>query len=149
MRRPAGFFTPIILCTLLLFGNCGIYTIRRPLDPPYSLSLGADSLYFYGLNTEAYALGYILWYKERQGDTYRTCAYQDPSNFPRPTVPRDSDTETVKYTIYLKELFPDDDIKSFYELNFIDPTRKFYFAVSTYGEEGEESAREEFGIWPN
>jgi len=149
MHRAVRFLTPIILSTLLLTGSCGIYTIRRPLNPPFSLSLGANSLFFYGLNTEEYALGYILWYKEKQNDTYRTCAYQDPSNFPRPTVPRASDTETVKYTIDLKELFPDDDIKSFYELNFIDPKKKYYFAVSTYGEEGEDSAREEFGIWPN
>jgi hypothetical protein len=149
MHRAVRFLTPILLCTLLLTGNCGIYTIRRPLSPPFSLSLGANSLTFYGLNTEEYALGYILWYKEKQGDTYRICAYQDPSNFPRPTLPRASDTETVKYTIDLEELFPDNDEKSFYELNFIDSKIKFFFAVSTYGEEGEESAREEFGIWPN
>jgi hypothetical protein len=149
MRRQVRSYTAILLCTLLSIGSCGIYTTRRPLNPPFALTLGTDSLAFSGFNTEPYCLGYIIWYKEAQDDYYKSCAYPTPSNFPRPTLPRTSATQVEDYAVDLNFLFPDDEVKSFDELNTNDPKRKFYFAVSAYGEEGEESERVEFGIWPN
>ena len=149
MHGKVRSYTAITLVTLLAIGSCGIYTIRRPLNPPYALTLGSDSLFFSGFNTEPYCLGYIIWYKETEDGFYRVCAYQNSSNFPYPTLPRTSSTQVQNYTVSLKVLFPDDNVKSFFELNADDPQKKYYFAVSAYGEDGEASARETFGIWPN
>jgi len=63
-----------------------------------------------------------------------------------PTIPKDENSTVNTYTINIGDLQPVDENTSFIMLK--DEERYFYFAVSSYGVNGEESEKVEFGIWP-
>jgi hypothetical protein len=145
------------MCVLAGISSCGIYTASGVLNPPYGQQTRTDSLIFYGNNTETYFSGYIIWYKEAGADNYSICVYKGELELP--TIPKlaemkagwveytDLGNDIIKYTVYIQDLKPLGSAKNFVELN--DSTgQKFYFGVSSYGSEGQESDLIEFGIWP-
>ncbi|MGQ9616717.1 MAG: hypothetical protein ACUVWJ_10015 [Spirochaetota bacterium] len=98
----------------------------------------------------------MIWYKESESDIYIPCGYK--KKIPFPTIPKGSDEEYVSqidytsdpdnprivYTVYIEDLYPQDNLtKSFYTLSR-EEGRSFYFAVSSYGINGEQSERVEF-----
>ena len=151
-RRLACIIMSILLPGILVLSTtgCGLYAIDSALLPPYNLSNTADSLTFYGddepLDDEALLLGYNLWYKEETGYFYTKCNYNDAPK--TPTIDKEAGA-TVKYTVYLSDLYPQDDDSSFYDINDDNDSKKFYFAVSAYGTGIEESGKAAFPRWPD
>ena len=150
-----------LLCVLIGTNSCGIYTASGVLNPPFGQQTRTDSLIFYGYNTESYFLGYILWYKEAGTDSYKICSYKnkfelptilnidemDPGWVEHNDLRSDPDNPRVEYKVYIQDLRPLDSPKNFVELNN-DNGQRFYFGVSSYGKDGQESDLIEFGIWP-
>ncbi len=146
---------PFILC------GCGIYTIEEALRPPFDLHMSDIKLYLSGYNTEEYFSGYVIWYKEIDDTFYYNCIYKDINAYP--TIPRlenmeagwveyydytsDVDNPRIEYVIEIENLKPISPDKTFIELK--GEGKKFYFAVSAYGENGAESGKAEFGRWPD
>jgi hypothetical protein len=130
----------------LFIHQCGIYTETAPLNPPFSLSVDAENLKFSGLNDEDYFIGYNIYYKENPEDFYKVCDNDLVENYP--TIPASSSDAVNPYTVNANEIFPQESVRSFYDLyyNFDGPV--FYFAVSAVGDEDQESERIEFGAWP-
>ena len=145
-RRLACISMSILLPGILILftTGCGIYAIDAALLPPYNLSNTIDSLTFYG-DDEALLQGYNVWYKEETGNFYIRCYYNDALN--TPTINKEIGA-TVIYTVDLNYLKPQDDGRSFYDINYID-SKKFYFAVSAYGTGIGESGKAAFPLWPN
>ncbi len=153
--------TMIELLFLLMVSNrCGIYTTLGSLEPPFDHSITANSLVFAGYNTESYFWGYVIWYKEAEDEQYTPCGYKN--KIPFPTIPKGSGLDYVRqidyssdpvnprivYTVSIQDLYPQEDpTKSFYTL-WHEENRSFYFAVSSYGINSEQSEKIEFGIWP-
>jgi hypothetical protein len=145
-RRLACISMSILLPGILILftTGCGIYAIDTALLPPHSLSYTTDSLSFYG-DDEALLQGYNVWYKGETDVFYTRCNY---NNAPKtPTIDKEPGV-TVKYTVYLSDLYPQDDDSSFYDLNR-DESKKFYFAVSAYGTGIEESGKAAYPRWPD
>jgi hypothetical protein len=145
-------------CLTLIIPGCGIYTTEPPLNPPFLKSVDSDTLKFSGYNTETYFAGYVLWYKEKREDYYRVCGYK--GELPYPTIPKNADPtyvdfvdltgETpprIEYTVDIRDLYPQDGVNSFYDLN-VDYGSSFFFAVSAQGTGDEQSERVDFGKWP-
>ncbi len=144
---------------LLIASGCGIYTTSDPLKPPFYQTISSTSLNFSGFNEESYFQGYVLWYKENEDETYLPCGYK--GSMPFPTIPRgadqnyvyqvdntaDTEDPRITYTVYIQDLYPQDEQKSFSAL-YDEEKRSFYFAVSSYGINGEESEKINFGRWP-
>ena len=151
-RRLACISRSILLpgILILLTTGCGIYAIDAALLPPYNLSNTTDSLSFYGddeaLLPSQELKGYNLWYKEDAGDFYKRCNYNDAPK--TPTIDKEIGA-TVIYTVYLQDLYPQDDNRSFSEINGDDNLKKCYFAVSAYGTGIEESGKAAFPRWPD
>jgi len=145
-RRLACISMSILLPGILVLftTGCGIYAIDAALMPPHSLSYTTDSLTFYG-DDEALLQGYNLWYKDETGYYYTRCYYYD--ELKTPTIDKEIGA-TVKYTVDLDFLSPQDDGRSFYEINYND-SKKFYFAVSACGTGIEESGKAAFLRWPD
>lgn len=139
-------FMSLIIILILITGlsACGIYETTGALNPPFGQQITETTLQFSGDNEEDYFAGYVLWYKEEQNDLYTVCVYQGRADIP--TIPRDETSSTNTYSISIKDLQPVDENVSFIELK--DEGRYFYFAVSSYGINGEESEKVEFGKWP-
>jgi len=157
---------PFFIIIIIFLGNCGIYTIEGVLEPPFGLSKSFTSLKFSGYNTEEYFWGYVIWYKKKADDIYTVCGYRE--KFPFPTIPKidimrsnssygeewvkyndytdDLLNPRIEYEVFLEDLRPWDSNKNFVELN--NKGIKYYFAVSSYGINGEESEKVEFGRWP-
>ena len=149
------------LCALTVISSCGIYTVTGVLNPPFGKQTSTDSLIFHGYNTEDYFSGYIIWYKEAVTDSYYICLYKGEVELPTILNIDDmpagwveytdlrSDTENprIEYTVYIQDLKPLDSSNNFVEL-YDSNGQKFYFGVSSYGTEGQESEMIEFGIWP-
>jgi hypothetical protein len=149
MKRRAYHFSlsvaPLIL-SLILFKNCGIYTTTAPLDPPFSQSVDSTFLMFSGNNDEAYFVGYNIYYKESPNDFYKVCDNTTTNQFP--TVPAAPSSDTVEYSIDTNNLRPQGESRSFYDLYYNFDGDAFFFAVSSVGDEDQESERIEFGAWP-
>ncbi len=146
----------LLLTSLLVFTNCGIYTTTESLNPPFGQTMNMETLQFSGYNVEAYFTGYTLYYKIEPGDYYQVCDYdKDGSSGPLepetlyPTIeiliPVDL---VILYPVSLRDLYPQDGSESFYELYEKDVSSRFYFAVSAVGDDYQESERVEFGKWP-
>jgi hypothetical protein len=155
------------LCGLSGINSCGIYTASGILNPPFGQQTRPDSLIFHGYNTESFFSGYIIWYKEAGADNYSICVYKGKLELP--TIPKveymeahpvkygdwveyndlrsDPDNPRVEFTVYIQDLRPLGSSKNFVELND-SSGQKYYFGVSSYGTEGQESEMIEFGIWP-
>jgi len=132
--------------------TCGIYTLEGTLNAPYSISIDTSSISFYGDNNESYFIGYNIWYKEAENAYYLLAYYiKNGEKNIKPTIKKDiaNYNGSSPNVISLSDLYPQDSDDSFYEINNNDPNKKFYFAVSAYGEDGEESEKIEFPIWPN
>lgn len=124
---------------LLEINSCGIYTAQRALNPPFSQQTTDIDLTFSGYNVEPNFSGYVLWYKEIDVNEYFfVCGYN--GKYDKPTIPLVPPVETTK-TIKLEDL-SHQITGNFKEL--IDNGREFKFAVSSYGINGEESAKVEF-----
>jgi len=149
------------LLIVVFTSGCGIYTTTGSLNPPFSQSKDSTTLYFSGYNRETYFSGYVLWYREEGTISYSVCGYKNQIDV-FPTIPEDSDSTWVSfddrtndsdnprivYEVQVSDLYAQEDLtKSFYEI-YEDEGRQFYFAVSAYGINGEESEKIEFGIWP-
>ena len=117
--------------------------------------MGTNSITFTGNDTT----GYMLWYKEVGAHTYSLCIHKDRTKIP--TIPEDlavaglpldwverdsSNAPIIEYTVYTADLKPFGSTKTFDELK--DLGYHYYFAVSSYGDNGEESIKVEFDIWP-
>jgi len=150
---------------LLEINSCGIYTAQMALNPPFNQHKTVIDLTFSGYNTEGYFSGYILWYKKAGvDDNYYVCVYKESTSIPTITqkVIDDWDTDWVAmndyrsdtenprivFNVNIKDLKPLDSNKNFVDLNKEDGDY-FYFAVSSYGDDGEESEKIEFGKWPS
>ncbi len=152
MKNKIVYSGLLIFALSMLFSNgCGIYTTENVLNPPYSISITEDYLSFYGDNQEDSFIGYNIWYKENSSDTYKLCYYKYNSNtYIKPTLPKDmvdfnGDSANI---VYFSDLFPQESDKSFLYLSTYE-SKKYYFAISSYGINGEESEKVEFGLWPN
>ncbi len=147
------------LCALTVISSCGIYTTSGVLNPPYGQQIGSNSLTFSGNNPEVDFSGYMLWYKEAESDVYKMCIYKERTEIP--TIPKDlaaaglppdwvktdnTNAPVIEYTVFTNVLKPLGTTKSFDELN--DSGNQYHFAVSSYGTDGVESEKTEFGIWP-
>ena len=145
LKRLACVSMSILLPGILIFfaSGCGIYEIDTALMAPYNLSNTTDTLTFYG-DDEPLLDGYNLWYKEESGTFYLRCYYYEMLN--TPTIDKELG-EAVQYTVDLKNLYPQDDDRSFYDINF-EEGKKFYFAVSAYGIGIAESGKAAFLRWP-
>jgi len=132
------------LIMLAGIAGCGIYETTGALNPPFGLHITETTLQFTGDNSEDYFAGYVLWYKEDVSEAYTVCVYRAEADIP--TIPKDKTSTVNTYTIDIGELQPIDESASFIELR--DEGRFFYFAVSSYGVDGEESEKVEFGRWP-
>jgi hypothetical protein len=162
LKRAIFIFLAIfeLLFLLISFNGCGIYTTLGSLNPPFDHSRGVNSLIFSGYNPEPYFWGYVIWYKESEDRPYTPCGYKNKIAFP--TIPKnagpdyvsqtdytmDPDNPRIVYTVSIQDLYPQENLtKSFYTL-WGEEQKRFYFAVSSYGINGEESEKVEFGIWP-
>ncbi|HUT65275.1 MAG TPA: hypothetical protein VMZ05_03895 [Spirochaetota bacterium] len=147
IRRLACISMSILLPGILILftTGCGIYAIDAALMAPYNLTNTTDSLSFYG-DDEALLQGYNVWYKEETGYFYKRCYYYNELN--TPTIDKEIGA-TVIYTVDLQDLYPQEDKKSFYEINYNDKLKKFYFAVSAYGTGIAESGKAAFPRWPD
>jgi len=151
----------LVIFVLLLAGGCGLYTTGNALNPPFSISKTQLTLQFSGYNPETYFSGYILWYKEDAEDEYSVCQYKTELQIP--TIPKFEDMPVgwvdavdnrsdilnprIDYTVDVADIEDPISGKSFFEINR-DDEREFFFAVSAWGVNGEESALVEFGSWP-
>jgi len=134
----------LFLALIAAISSCGIYETTGALNPPFGQQITETTLKFTGDNSEDYFAGYVLWYKEDVSEEYRVCVYQGTADIP--TIPKDENSTVNTYTINIGDLQPVDENTSFIMLK--DEERYFYFAVSSYGVNGEESEKVEFGIWP-
>jgi len=154
-----------ILFSFIIFflDGCGIYTIGGVLNPPFDLSISSTLLIFSGYNPEEYFSGYVIWYKKDQSDSYKICEYRGKQYLP--TILKlevmlseygagwvkyydysdDPQNPRIKYEVLMENLKPQDSTKNFVELR--DEGISYYFAVSSYGENHEESEKVEFGLW--
>ncbi len=146
MRFRSFLFQNYFLCIVIftVFSSCGIYETTEALNPPFDHHITEIALQFTGDNSEDYFSGYVLWYKEDENEEYKVCVYEGRADIP--TIPKDETSTVNTYTIDIKDLQPIDENSSFYMLK--DDGRFFYFAVSSYGTNGEESEKVEFGRWP-
>jgi hypothetical protein len=151
----------LVLTAVLLAGGCGLYTTGNALNPPFSISKTQLTLQFSGYNPETYFSGYVLWYKEDAADDYFYCQYKDVLDIP--TIPKYEDmlvdwveavdnrsdivNPRIDYTVDVSDIEDPTSGKSFSDI-YQDDEKKFYFAVSAWGVNGEESALVEFGLWP-
>ncbi len=151
----------LVFTVLLLAGGCGLYTTGNALNPPFSISKTQLTLHFSGYNTETYFSGYILWYKEDADGDYSYCQYKDELD--RPTIPKYEDmlpgwvdavdnrsdilNPRIDYTVAVSDIEDPISGKSFSEI-YQEDGKRFYFAVSAWGVNGEQSALVEFGLWP-
>jgi hypothetical protein len=113
-----------IFCALLIT-SCGIYVVSNALNPPYA--------------QESYFAGYVLWYKSIYDEDFQVCEYNGTISLP--TISKSVNPITI--TVYFEELFHQDLGKNFKEI-LDDPgysEYNFQFAVSSYGENGEESEK--------
>ncbi len=135
----------VLFLAVFAFANsCGIYEATGALNPPFGQQITETTLKFTGDNSEDYFAGYVLWYKEDINEEYKVCVYRGTADIP--TIPKDENSTVNTYTIYIGDLQPIDENASFIVLK--DEGRFFYFAVSSYGINGEESEKLEFGKWP-
>ena len=128
-----------LLGFLLEINSCGIYTAQMALNPPFNQQRTDIELTFSGDNVEDYFAGYVLWYKEIDVNEYFfVCGYN--GKYDKPTIPLVPPVQTTE-KIMLKDLSHqiNGNIKE-----LIDAGREFKFAVSSYGINGEESAKVEF-----
>ena len=133
------------MCILISgLSACGIYETTGALNPPFGQQITETTLQFSGDNPEDYFAGYVLWYKEDESEQYTVCVYQGKADMP--TIPRDETSTANTYIIDINDLQPIDENLSFIVLK--DEGRFFFFAVSSYGINGEESEKVEFGKWP-
>jgi len=146
---------------LFIIYGCGIYITEGALNPPFSISMEQQKLKFSGYNLEDDFSGYILWYKDNEYDEYFPCVYKE--TIYKPTIPKFEDMEPdwvdavdnrgdpenprIDYTVMIEDLKHFEKNKGFYALYTAEDSH-FYFAVSSYGINGEESEKVEFGIWP-
>lgn len=163
MRKKIIFFSNIIISLffLIVITNCGIYVTVDAPNPPFSISMGQDTLKFSGDDAEA---GYILWYKENDEDDYTVCVYKD-NNQDIPTIPEYdelikpqwagwvqyddfSNPPEIKFTIFISDLEHFEEGESF-DILYNNEGTHFYFAVSSYYDSDVESEKVEFGIWPS
>jgi hypothetical protein len=128
-----------IFCALLIT-SCGIYVVSNALNPPYAQERDANNyLEFSGDNPESYFAGYVLWYKSIYDEDFQVCEYNGTISLP--TISKSVNPITI--TVYFEELFHQDLGKNFKEI-LDDPgysEYNFQFAVSSYGENGEESEK--------
>jgi len=131
----------VVILILFFFQGCGIYTVPRALNPPFGQQRdGNNYLKFSGDNTETYFSGYVLWYKGVDDTDYQVCEYQgNPPN--KPTISKDEITG-MPITIYFTELGHQEESRTFKEL--LEDGYEFEFAVSSYGDKGEESEKVKF-----
>ena len=141
-----SFAGALLFWSLLIFNSCGIYTSTESLNPPFSQSVDSAFLYFSGYNKETYFKGYNIYYKEKPEDFYKVCDNILTDDYP--TIPADPEDLIIEYTVDTSELRPQDDEQSFYDLYYNHDSPVFYFAVSSVGDEDQESERIEFGAWP-
>jgi hypothetical protein len=127
------------LIFLLEINSCGIYTAQMALNPPFNQQKTDIDLTFSGDNEEPYFSGYVLWYKEVDVDyNYVVCVYNGKYNKPTLSfVPPVQTTQTIRLVDLSHQEYG-----TFDEL--IDAGGEFKFAVSSYGINGEESAKVEF-----
>ena len=94
MRKKIIFYSNIIISLFFLsiITNCGIYVTADAPNPPFSISMGQDTLKFSGDDAEA---GFILWYKENDEDDYTVCVYKD-NNQDIPTIPEYNESLPVQ-----------------------------------------------------
>ncbi len=139
----------ILSLTSLLLAGCGIYTVNTVLNSPFNISITGEYLSFYGNNQEESFIGYNIWYKENESDIYKLCYYKTGGNYYiKPTLPKSIVNYSGKNSniIYFNNLYPQELDLSFYDLS--QEGKSFYFAISAYGLNGEESEKVEYGIWP-
>ena len=134
-----------------LLVSCGIYTLEGTLNAPYGISISSDYLSFYGNNDESCFVGYNIWYKEDENGEYLLAYYiKNGEKSIKPTIKKDiaNYDGSAPNEISLGDLYPQDSDDSFLTI-YTDTKKRFYFAVSSYGENGEESEKVEFPRWPN
>lgn len=146
------FLVMLLLMILEIPFSCGIYTLEGTLNAPYNISRSTEILRFYGDNNESYFAGYNIWYKESEIESYQLAYYiKNGVSSIKPTIKK-SDAiydGSGPNEVSLKDLYPQYSNDNFYTINQNDSNKKFYFAVSAYGENGEESEKVEFPRWPN
>jgi hypothetical protein len=153
--------TAPVFIAIMLAGGCGLYITGNALNPPFSISKTSLTLQFSGHNPETYFSGYNLWYKEEGGSGYSYCQYK--GEFDIPTIPKYEDmppgwvdavdnrgdilNPRIDYTVDVSDIEDPASNKSFSEIND-EEGKRFFFAVSAWGINGEQSALVEFGLWP-
>ena len=142
------------LFSLVIIYGCGIYTTEGALNPPFSISMDGQKLKFSGYNPEDDFSGYILWYKDNEYDEYFVCVYKETID--KPTIHKFEDMEPgwvdaidnrgdpenprIDYTVLIADLKHFEKNKGFVTL-YNEEGSNFYFAVSSYGINCEESEK--------
>jgi hypothetical protein len=149
MRRALLFGIGAACLVSALLG-CGIYVTTEALQPPFGQTIDLQDIEFQGANDESFFVGYVIWYKESEDDSYQACRIDTGEGF-KLNIPTISDTPSPSvrnFTVSLDDLASYDSDQSFKVR--ANEGEHFYFAVSSWGSGGEESGKVEFGgQWPS